>query len=231
MDDTLLDLELKPFGSSAPVTRISPLTSFQAPLPASSKNILATSVSAGLVNQPYVDPSAFFKALEPVHETVSQDTLPPGQVPHSPGGHLVADRMASLSHRGVELSICQTPRTQMIKSHLEQQNFELMKDLQKKIQEQMRDISAQLQTGLQAFLQQSMEQMFNRMAPQQAAPPTPPASTAPHIVSITPVSALLPAAISEEPMDAVPSHPPTEVKKGISGRTIPQPLPLNLSRQ
>ena len=105
----------------------------------------------------------------------------------------------------------------MIKSHLEQQNFELMKDLQKKNQEQMRDISAQLQTGLQAFLQQSMEQMFNRMAPPQTAPPPPPASTAPHIVSITPVSALPPAAKPEEPMASAPSHLPPEVKKGISG--------------
>ena len=100
----------------------------------------------------------------------------------------------------------------MIKSQLEQQNFELMKDLQKKNQEQMRDISAQLQTGLQAFLQQSMEQMFNRMAPPQTAPPPPPASTAPHIVSITLVSALPPAAKPEEPMDSAPSHPPSQVK-------------------
>ena len=104
----------------------------------------------------------------------------------------------------------------MIKSNLEQQNFELMKVLQKKNQEQMRDISAQLQTGLQAFLQQSMEQMFNRMTPPQAAPPPPLASTAPHIVSLTLVSAfaaLLPK--SEEPMDSAPSHPHPEVKKGV----------------
>ena len=105
----------------------------------------------------------------------------------------------------------------MIKSHLEQQNFDLMKDLQKKNQEQMRDISAQLQTGLQAFLQQSMEQMFYRMAPPQTAPPPPPSSTAPHIVSITLMSALPPATKLEEPMDSVPSHPHPEVKKGVSG--------------
>ena len=100
----------------------------------------------------------------------------------------------------------------MIKSHLEQQNFELMKDLHKKNQEQMRDISAQLQTGLQAFLQQSMEQMFNRMAPQQTANPPPTASTPPHIVSITLVSALPPATKLEEHMDTAP-----EVNKGVSG--------------
>ena len=192
VDDTLLDLELEVFGSSAPVTCISPLTSLPAPLPASSQNIQSTSVSAGPVNQPYVDPSAFFKAPEPVQQTVPQDTLPPGQVPHTPGGHSIADRKASLSfpqpQRTTTINVPQTARTQMIKSHLEQQNFELMKDLQKKSQEQMRDISAQLQTGLQAFQQQSMEQMFNRMAPPQTAPPPP--STAPHIVSITPVSAL-----------------------------------------
>ena len=157
-------------------------------------DILATTVSAGPVNQPYVDSSAFFKAPEPVHQIVSQDTRPPVQVPQTPGGHSVADRMAALSfpqpQKTTIINVPQTPRTQMMKSHLEQQNFELMKDLQKKNQEQMRDISAQLQTGSRAFLQQSMEQMFNRMVPQQAAPTSPPASTTLHIVSITPVSAL-----------------------------------------
>ena len=65
----------------------------------------------------------------------------------------------------------------MIQSHLQQQNFELMKDLQEKNQEQMRDISAELQTGLEAFLKQSMEQMFNRMTPPQTAPPPQASST------------------------------------------------------
>ena len=99
----------------------------------------------------------------------------------------------------------------MIKSHLEQQNFERMKDLQKKNQEQMRDISAQLQSDLQAFLQQSMQQMFNRMAPPQTAPPPPPASTAPHIVSITSVSACRLPPNKRNPW--TPSH----LKKGVSG--------------
>ena len=90
-----------------------------------------------------------------------------------------------------------------------------MKDLQKKNQKQMRDISAQLQTGLQAFYKQSMEQMFNRMAPQEAAPPL--ASIVLHIVSITPVSALLPIAKLEEPMELASSLPPQEVKRGIAG--------------
>ena len=124
------------------------------------------------------------------------------------------DRMASLSfpqpQRTSSLMIPQTPRTQMIQSHLEQK-FELMKDLQQKNQEQ-----AQLQTGLQAFLKQSMEQMFYSMAPPQTAPP-PQASSAPHIVSITPVSALPQPAKMEEPMDSAPSQPPLEVKKGLSG--------------
>ena len=73
----------------------------------------------------------------------------------------------------------------------------------------MSNISAQLQTGLQAFLQQSIKQMFNRIAP--------PASSIPHIVSITPVSALPQAAKTEEPMDSAPSQPPLEIKKGILG--------------
>ena len=90
VDDTLLHHELEPSGSSAPVTGISPLTSLPASLPASS-------VSAGPVNQPYVDPSVFFKAPEPVHQTVSQDNLPPGQVPHTPGGHSVYSRQNGFS--------------------------------------------------------------------------------------------------------------------------------------
>ena len=216
MDDTLLDLEPEPedSSSSAPVTGISPLTSMPAPLPTATQPILATSVSGGPVSQSYIDPSAFFKVPAPVHQTVSQDTPPP-QVPCTPGGHMVADGMAALSYqqpqRTTTIDVPQTPRTQMIKSHLEQQNFELIKDLQQKNQEQMRDISAQLQTGLQAFLQQSKEQMFTRMAPQETAPP-PQASTSLHIVSITPVSAMPPAAKSEEPMDAAPSIPPPEIK-------------------
>ena len=81
-----------------------------------------------------------------------------------------------------------TPRTQLIRSQLEQQNFEMMNSLQQKNQQQIKDLSAQLQTGLQAFLQQSMEQMFTRLAPAQTQPPAA-RSTAPppHIVSITPV--------------------------------------------
>ena len=142
VDDTLLDLEPESSGSAAPVTGISPLTNLPASLPASSQNIQNTSVSTGPVNQPYVDPSAFFKAPEPVHQTVHPDALPPGQVPHTPGGHSVADRLASLSfpqpQRTTTINVPQTTRTQMIKSHLEQQNFELMKDLQKKNQKQSR---------------------------------------------------------------------------------------------
>ena len=116
--------------------------------------------------------------------------------------------------------IPQTPRTQLIRSQLEQQNFEMMNILQQKNQQKIKDLSAQLQTGLQAFLQQSMEQMFNRLAPAQTPAPQPPAATSiappPHIVSITPVSPLPPAK-SEEPMDAAPSQPaPPDVKKGLS---------------
>ena len=80
------------------------------------------------------------------------------------------------------------------RSQLEQQNFEMMNSLQQKNQQQIKDLSAQLQTGLQAFLQQSMEQMFNRLAPAQTQPPAATSTTPPpHIVSITPMSAILPA--------------------------------------
>ena len=60
--------------------------------------------------------------------------------------------------------------------------------------------------------------MFSRMAPPQTAPP-PQASSAPHIVSIVPVSALPQvcfAAKMEEPMNSAPSQPPPKVKKGFS---------------
>ena len=130
---------------------------------------------------------------------------------HTQEGHFVMDRMASLSfpqpQRTSSLIVPQTAKTQMIQSHLEQQNFEIMKDFQQKNQEQMWDISVQLQTGLQAFLKQSMEQMFSRMAlPQTAHPPQ--ASSTTHIVSITLVSTLQ-AAKMEEPMDSALSQPPT----------------------
>ena len=94
---------------------------------------------------------------------------------------------------------------------------EMMNKLQEKNQQQIQDFSAQLQTGLQAFLQQSMEQMFNRLALAQPQPPVAASSTLPpHIVSITPVSAIPPAK-SEEAMDAAPSQPaPFEVKKGFT---------------
>ena len=107
-------------------------------------------------------------------------------------------------------------RTQLIRSQLEQQNFEMMNSLQQKNQ-QIKDLSAQLQTGMQAFLQQSMEQMFNRLVPAQTQPPAATSTTPPpHIVSITLVSAIPPAK-AEEPMVSAPSQPaPPEVKKGLS---------------
>ena len=115
------------------------------------------------------------------------------------------------------VSTTEIPQTQLTRSQLEQQNFEMMNSLQQKNQQQIKDLSAQLQTGLQAFLQQSMEQMFTCLAPAQTQPPAA-TSTAPppHIVSITPVSAIPPAK-AEEPMDSAPSQPaPPEVKKGSS---------------
>ena len=221
VDDTLLDLEPEETSTGAPLAGNSPLTSLPAPLPA--QNVPATSLTMGAVNQP-TDPSpALFRAPHPMSQTVTQDILPPGFIPHStPGRHSVADRMAAMSfpqpQRAVSTTeIPQTPRTQLIRSQLEQQNFEMMNKVQEKNQQQIQDLSAQLQTGLQAFLQQSMEQMFNRLAPAQTQPPVAASSTLPpHIVSITPVSAIPPAK-SEEPMDAAPSEPPPfEVKKGFT---------------
>ena len=221
VDDTLLDLEPEETGTGAPLAGISPLTSLPAPLPA--QNVPATSLTMGAVNQPTAPSSALFGAPHPMSQTVTQDILPPpGFIPHStPGRQSVADRMAAMSflqpQRAVSTTeIPQTPRTQLIRGQLEQQNFEMTNKLQEKNQQQIQDLSAQLQTGLQAFLQQSMEQMFNRLAPAQIQPPVAASSPPPHIVSITPVSAIPPAK-SEEPMDAAPSQPaPLEVKKGLS---------------
>ena len=219
VDNTLLDLEPEDSGTNAPLTGISPLTSIPAPLP--TQNVPATSFTLGPVHQSTTDSSALFRAPHPVSQSVTQDIPLPGYAPHStPGRQSVAERMASLSFPQPQRTLSeipQTPRTQLIRSQLEQPNFEMMNTLQQKNHQQIKDLSAQLQTGLQAFLQQSMEQMFTRLAAAQTQPPAA-TSTAPppHIVSITPVSALPPAK-SEEPLDSAPSQPvPLEVKKGLS---------------
>ena len=216
MEDTLLDLEPEETGTGAPLAGISPLTSLPAPLPA--QNVLVTSLTMSAVNQPTAPSPALFRAPHPMSQTVTQDILPRGFIPHStPGRQSVTDRMAAMSfpqpQRAVSnTEIPQTPRTQLIRGQLEQQNFEMMNKLQEKNQQRIQDLSAQLQTGLQAFLQQSMEQMFNRLAPAQTQPPVAASSTPPpHIVSA------IPPAKSEEPMDAAPSQPaPFEVKKGFT---------------
>ena len=221
VDDTLLDLEPEETGTGAPFAGITPLTSLPAPLPV--QNVPATSLTMGAVNQRTAPSPALFRAPHPTAQRVTQDILPPGFIPHStPGRPSVADRMAAMSfpqpQRAVSTTeIPQTTRAQLIRGQLEQQNFEMINKLQEKNQQQIQDLSAQLQTGLQAFLQQSMEQMFNRLAPAQTQLPVAASSTPPpHIVSITPVSAIPPAK-SEEPMDAAPSQPaPFEVKKGLS---------------
>ena len=168
MDDTLLDLEPEDTSTSAPLASISPLTRKPASLP--TQNVPATSLTMGAVNQPMASSSALFRVPHPMSQTVTQDIFPPpGFLPHStPGRKSVANRMAAMSfpqpQRAVStIEIPQTPRTQLIRSQLEQQNFEMMNKLQEKNQQQIQDLSAQLQTGLQAFLQQSMEQMFNRL--------------------------------------------------------------------
>ena len=211
LGDTLLDLELEDTGTSAPLIGISPLTSLPAPL--SAQSVPATSFTMGAVPQPTSDSSALFRAPQPISQTVTQDIHTPGCAAHAtPGRQSVAERMTSLSfpqpQRAVSSTeIPQTPRTQLLRSKLEQQ----------KNQQQIKDLSAQLQTGLQAFLQQSMEQMFNYLAPAQTQPPAATSSTPPpHIVSITPVS-VLPPAKSEEPMHSAPSLPaPNEVNKGLT---------------
>ena len=89
--------------------------------------------------------SALFKALDPV--VSAQDTIPTGKTPNI---QYMADKMATLSlpqpqKTAFSFEISQTPRTQLIKSHLEQQNFELINKLQRKNEEQISDISTQLQ--------------------------------------------------------------------------------------
>ena len=169
----------------APVTGISSLTQ------PSSASLPATSFPAntGPVQQSSDSSPALFRAPDPV---LTQDTISTGQTPSRRGDRTYFSTflMPQPQRTATPIDIPQTPRTQLLKSHLEQQNFELMHKLQRKNEEQMRDISSQLQTGLQAFLQQSMENMFNRLVPTQTNP-APQASTAqPHIVSITPLSAV-----------------------------------------
>ena len=204
VDDTLLDLDAEQTGNIAPVSGISPLNTQTSSASVPGMNFPAT----GPVQQSS-DSSALFRAPDPV---LTQDTLSTGQTPSRHTSRM-SFQMPQPQRTATPIDIPQTPRTQLLKSHLEQQNFELMHKLQRKNEEQMRDISTQLQTGLQAFLQQSMENMFNRLAP-APAPQAPPAQ--PHIVSITPLSAVPAASKSEEPMDETPSQPPPAIKKGLA---------------
>ena len=209
VDDTLLDLEPEDSGTSAPLTGISPLTSLPASLPA--QGVPATSFTMGPVQQSTTDSSALFRAPHPLSQTVTQDIPPSGYLPHTtPGRQSVTERMAALSfpqpQRAVSTTeIPQTPRTQLIRSQLEQQNDEL---------------SA---AEKPATNQGSLCSVANRTAgipstvPAQTQPPAA-TSTAPppHIVSITPVSAIPPAK-AEEKKDSAPSQPaPPEVKKGFA---------------
>ena len=130
VDDTLLDLEPEDSGTSAPLTGISPLTSLPASLP--TQSVPATSFTMGPIQQSTTDSSALFRAPHPLSQTVTQDIPPSGYLPHTtPGRQSVAERMAALSfpqpQRAVSTTeIPQTPRTQLIRSQLEQQNFEMM---------------------------------------------------------------------------------------------------------
>ena len=116
VDDTLLDLEPEQTGSMAPVTGISPLNNpSSASLP-----VMSFPASTGLVQQSSDSSSALFRAPDPV---LTQDTIS-----HTPSRH-ISDRMTScsmpqLQRTAPSIDIPQTPRTQLLKSHLEQQNFE-----------------------------------------------------------------------------------------------------------
>ena len=213
VDDALLDLEPEQTGNIAPVTGISPLNNQPS---SASLPVMSFLANTGPVEQSSDSSSALFRAPDLV---LTQDTtgISTGQTP----SRHISERMTTFSmpqpqRTAPSIDIPQTPRTQLLKSHLEQQNLELMHKLQRKDQEQMRDISTQLQTGLQAFLQQSLENMFSRLAPTHTNP-APQASTAqPHIVSITPLSVVPAAAKSEEPMDVTPSQPAPAIKKGLA---------------
>ena len=132
VDDTLLDLD-------APVSGISPLNTQTSSASVPGMNFPAT----GPVQQSS-DSSALFRAPDPV---LTQDTLSTGQTPSRHTSRM-SFQMPQPQRTATPIDIPQTPRTQLLKSHLEQQNFELMHKLQRKNEEQMRDISTQLQTGL-----------------------------------------------------------------------------------
>ena len=59
-----------------------------------------------------------------------------------------------------------TLHTQMLKTHFDQQNMQMMENLSQQNQKQIQDLSSQLQSGLQQFLASSMEQMFKKFSPQ-----------------------------------------------------------------
>ena len=121
------------------LTGIIPLTSLPAPLPA--HNIPVTSITLGLVHQSITDSSAFFKAPNPVSQTVSQDISLPGQVLHStPGRQSVEFKMSALFSTATEDCICNGDPSNYkdsIKNQLEKQNFEMMNTLQQKNKQQV----------------------------------------------------------------------------------------------
>ena len=131
VDNTLLDLEPEQTSNMAPVTGISPLTQ------PSSASLPATSFPAntGLVQQSSVASPALFRAPDPV---LTQDTISTGQTPSRRGDrtYFPTFSMPQPQRTATPIDIPQTPRTQLLKSHLEQQNFELMHKLQRKKNEE-----------------------------------------------------------------------------------------------
>ena len=124
-------------------------------------------------------------------QIVSQHSQSPIHFPHTSSRQSVEDRIpfSSLhqSQRTTTFDTHETPMTQIIKSHLELQNFELMMNLQQKNQEQMRDYRL------------VFSHFYNILwTPAQAVSP-PPALTSPHVVLITLMFPLLPVVKAKEP--------------------------------
>ena len=124
VDNTLLDLELEQTGNIAPVTGISPLTQ------PSSASLPVTSFPAntGPVQQSSDSSPALFRAPDPV---LTQDTILTVQTPNRRGErtYFSTFSMPQPQRTATPIDILQTPRTQLLKNHLEQQNFELMNKL------------------------------------------------------------------------------------------------------
>ena len=121
-------MEPEQSGNIAPVTGISLSTNQP---PSASLSTMSFPANTRPVMQLSASSSALFRVPDPVSV---QDIIPEGKTPNR---QYMADNMANFSlpqpqRTASSLEIPQTPRTQLIKSHLEQQSFELMNKLQRK---------------------------------------------------------------------------------------------------